>query len=220
MADNLALISQYGMQVLNGFGMTIVTWLGAVALGMAIGFVIAILQRYGGRWLRVVLRAYIEVLRTTPFLVQLFVLYYGGPTVGIELSALGAGITALAIYGSAYFAEVFRSGFMSVPRGQIEAAQCLGMSRLNVVWRIQLPQMLVIITPALVNLIIILSKETSVLSIVTVPELTAVLTQIGSEQFIYVQTMLVLSVCYLILVAATEHLGRWAEYKVGRYLAR
>ncbi|MBV6273887.1 amino acid ABC transporter permease [Alcaligenaceae bacterium CGII-47] len=220
MDQNLALISQYGMQVLSGFGMTIMTWLGAVLLGITIGFVIAVLQRYGGRWLRALLRVYIEILRTTPFLVQLFILYYGGPALGIELSALAAGVLALAIYGSAYFAEVFRAGFMSVPRGHIEAAQCLGMSRLDIVWRILMPQMLVIITPALINLIIILSKETSVLSIVTIPELTAVLTQIGSEQYIYVQTMLVLSVCYLILVAATEQLGRWAERKVSHYLAR
>ncbi|WP_424267842.1 amino acid ABC transporter permease [Castellaniella sp.] len=220
MSVDFSLISQYGSQILDGFGITIISWIGAVALGMAVGFVIAVLQLFTGRWIRAVLRVYIEVLRTTPFLVQLFILYYGGPNFGVSLSAMDAGVVSLALYGSAYFAEIFRSGFLSVPQGQLEAADCLGLSRLNTIWRVQLPQMLVIITPALINMIIILSKETSVLSIITVPELTAVLTQIGSEQFIYVETTLVLCVCYLILVAITQKLGGWAELKASRYLQR
>lgn len=217
---DLSLITQYGDQILDGFGITIISWLGAVVLGIALGFLIAVLQLFAGRWVRAVLRVYIETLRTTPFLVQLFILYYGGPSFGISLQALDAGIVALALYGSAYFAEIFRSGFLSVPAGQIEAADCLGLSRASTIWRVQLPQMLVIITPALINMIIILSKETSVLSIITVPELTAVLTQIGSEQFIYVETTLVLCVCYLILVAITQKLGSWVEQKTSRYLQR
>ncbi|MBV6304031.1 amino acid ABC transporter permease [Candidimonas humi] len=220
MALHMGILSQYWPNILSGFLVTMGTWAGAVALGMALGFVIAVLQLFGGRWLRAVLRVYIEVLRTTPFLIQLFVLYYGGPSVGLELSPIAAGIVALAVYGSAYFAESFRSGFMSVPRGHVEAAECLGLSRLATVWRVQLPQMLVIITPALVNLIIILSKETAVLSVVTVPELTAVLTQIGTEQFSYVETTLVLCICYLLLIGATERLGRWAEMRVSRYMVR
>jgi polar amino acid transport system permease protein len=220
MALHMGILSQYWPNILSGFLVTMGTWAVAVALGMALGFVIAVLQLFGGRWLRAVLRVYIEVLRTTPFLIQLFVLYYGGPSVGLELSPIAAGIVALAVYGSAYFAESFRSGFMSVPRGHVEAAESLGLSRLATVWRVQLPQMLVIITPALVNLIIILSKETAVLSVVTVPELTAVLTQIGTEQFSYVETTLVLCICYLLLIGATERLGRWAEMRVSRYMVR
>ena len=96
----------------------------------------------------------------------------------------------------------------------------MGLDRFSVVWRIKLPQMLVIITPALTNLIIILSKETAILSIVTVPELTAVMTQIGNEQFAYVEATLVLCVAYLVLVGLTEKAGRWAEHKVSHYLVR
>lgn len=220
MSLDFSLITEHGNQILDGFGITVISWIGAVVLGMAVGFIIAVLQLFTGRWIRAVLRVYIEILRTTPFLVQLFIIYYGGPNVGLSLSALDAGIVSLALYGSAYFAEIFRSGFVSVPQGQLEAADCLGLSRLSTIWRVQLPQMLVIITPALINMIIILSKETSVLSIITVPELTAVLTQIGSEQFIYVETTLVLCVCYLTLVAITQKLGGWAELKASRYLQR
>ncbi|MCQ9617083.1 amino acid ABC transporter permease [Paenalcaligenes niemegkensis] len=217
---NFSDIADYWPDILSGFFITIATWMGAVLLGLLLGFFIAVLQLYGGRWVRGVLRVYIEVLRTTPFLIQLFILYYGGPSLGLELSAMSAGVFALAIYGSAYFAEIFRAGFISVSKGQLEAAQCLGFSRLTVVWRVQFPQMLVIITPALINMVIILSKETSILSIVTVPELTAVLTQIGTEQFLYMETTLILCACYLLLVAITQRFGRWAEQRASHYLAR
>lgn len=215
-----ALLAQYGPQLLSAFGYTLFSWVVAVLLGMALGALIAVIQLYAGPWIRALLRAYIEILRTTPFLVQLFLLYYGGPSFGLSLDALSVGVLALGVYGSAYFAEIFRSGFLSVPLGQVEAADCLGLSRFDTVRRIRLPQMLVIITPALVNMIIILSKETSVLSIITVPELTAILTQIGSEQFIYVQTTLILCFCYLLLVGVTQKLGSWAEVRVGRFLQR
>ncbi len=217
---DFGVLAEYWPAIGRGFLMTVFCWVVSVALGMALGFMIAVLQQYGGPAARAVLRVYIEAIRTTPFLVQLFVLYYGGPTIGLDLSALQAGVLGLTIYGSAYFAEVFRGGFAAVPKGQVEAAEFLGLSRLDVIWRVKLPQMLVIITPSLLNLIIILSKETAILSIVTVPELTAVMVQIGNEQFAYLETTLVLCVAYLILVAVTERLGRWAEARSCRFLAR
>ena len=220
MGLDFSVLSSYWPEIAKGFLMTIYTWLASVVLGMLLGFLIAILQRHGGLVIRSVLRVYIEIIRTTPFLVQLFVLYYGGPTIGLDLSPTQAGVLSLTVYGSVYFAEVFRGGFAAVPKGQTEAAEFLGLSRFNVIWRVNVPQMLVIITPSLVNLIIILSKETAILSIVTVPELTAVMVQIGNEQFAHLETTLVLCVAYLILVAATERVGRWAETRSNHFLAR
>lgn len=220
MAVDFSVLNSYWPAIGMGFLMTIYTWLVAVVLGMMLGFVVAVLQLHGGPVLRAVIRVYIEAIRTTPFLVQLFVLYYGGPSVGLDLSATQAGILSLTIYGSVYFSEIFRGGFAAVPKGQVEAAEFLGLSRFDVIWRVKLPQMLVIITPALVNLIIILSKETAILSIVTVPELTAVMVQIGNEQFAHLETTLLLCVAYLILVAVTERVGRWAEARSNHFLAR
>jgi polar amino acid transport system permease protein len=205
--------------ILEGLANTVGTWAAAVLIGMAIGFAIAVLQLFSGRWLRVLLRVYIEFFRSTPFLVQLFLLYYGGPSFGLTLEPMTAGIVGLGLYGSAYFAEAFRSGFQSVPRGHLEAAQCLGLSRWQVVSRVQFPQMLVLIVPALTNLIIVLSKETAVLSIVTVPELTFVLTGIGSETFAFIETLLVLCTCYLALVEFTSRVGAWAEARLARFCA-
>lgn len=200
--------------ILSGFGMTLGTWIAGVAIAMVIGFVVAVLQLLCGRWIRAVLRVYIECFRATPFLVQLFVLYYGGPSFGFTLDPVPAGIIGLGLYGGAYFAEAFRSGFRSIPPGHLEAAQCLGLSRWQTVWRVQLPQMLVLIMPAITNLTIVLSKETAVLSIVTVPELTFVLTGIGSETFAFVETLLMLCICYLALVELTSRAGAWVEARL------
>ena len=202
-----------------GLATTLGTWAAGVAIGILIGFLIAVLQLFCGRWVRGVLRCYIELFRGTPFLVQLFLLYYGGPSIGLTLEPMTAGVLGLGLYGSAYFAEAFRSGFQSVPPGHLEAASCLGLTRWQAVLRIQVPQMLELIVPALTNLTIVLSKETAVLSIVTVPELTFVLTGIGSATFAFVETLLVLCVCYLALVELTSRAGMWAETHIARFMA-
>jgi polar amino acid transport system permease protein len=207
-------------EISSGLLITLQTWFAGVAIGAVIGLFIAVLQVFSGPWVRIPLRVYIELIRATPFLVQLFLLYYGGPSLGLDLEATTAGILGLGIYGSVYFAEIFRTGFDSIPKGQLEAADCLGITRLQCIWRIQLPQMLVIILPALVNLVTILCKETAVLSIITIPELTMVMTGIGSETFAFVETLLVLCVVYLALVELSSRLGLFLERRVGRFLHR
>jgi polar amino acid transport system permease protein len=204
----------------EGFMVTLGTWSAGVALGLLLGLLIAIAQLFGNSLVRAPLRVFIEMIRSTPFLVQLFLVYYGGPSFGLSLDPIPAGILGLGIYGSVYFAEIFRTGFESVARGQLEAADCLGISRLQCITRIQIPQMLVIILPALVNLVTILCKETAVLSIITIPELTMVLTGIGSETFAFVETLLVLCIGYLLLVEACSRLGMLLEVRVGRFMQK
>ncbi|WP_062381003.1 amino acid ABC transporter permease [Pseudomonas abietaniphila] len=202
----------------SGFLVTLGTWSSGVVLGIALGMLIAVAQVFGNTFVRAPLRVFIELIRSTPFLVQLFLVYYGGPSFGLSLDPIPAGILGLGMYGSVYFAEIFRSGFESVARGQLEAADCLGITRLQCIWRIQVPQMLVIILPALVNMITVLCKETAVLSIITIPELTMVLTGIGSETFAFVETLLMLCIGYLILVEACSRLGMLLETRVGRFM--
>lgn len=202
----------------SGFLVTLGTWSSGVVLGIALGMLIAVAQVFGNAFVRAPLRVFIELIRSTPFLVQLFLVYYGGPSFGLSLDPIPAGILGLGVYGSVYFAEIFRSGFESVARGQLEAADCLGITRLQCIWRIQVPQMLVIILPALVNMITVLCKETAVLSIITIPELTMVLTGIGSETFAFVETLLMLCIGYLILVEACSQLGMLLETRVGRFM--
>nr|WP_314584195.1 amino acid ABC transporter permease [uncultured Pseudomonas sp.] len=212
------IITDHLGDIASGFMVTLGTWSSGVALGIALGMLIAVAQVFGNNFVRAPLRVFIELIRSTPFLVQLFLVYYGGPAFGLSLDPIPAGILGLGVYGSVYFAEIFRSGFDSVARGQLEAADCLGITRLQCIWRIQVPQMLVIILPALVNMITVLCKETAVLSIITIPELTMVLTGIGSETFAFVETLLMLCIGYLILVELCSRLGMLLETRVGRFM--
>lgn len=185
---------------------------------MALGLMIALLRHYGPRWLNWILQVYIEVIRGTPFLVQLFVLYYGGPLVGLRLDALPAGLLGLTIYGSPYFAEIFRAGFRAVPLGQLEAARAIGMTETAIVRRILLPLSMVSALPALVNFSIILTKETVILSIITVPELMYEVSRMSSETFRFVEANLVLALFFWGLVEGISRLGRRFESRVTKHL--
>lgn len=209
---------QYGPALLKGFGTTILCWLAGTVLGMALGLAIALVQRYAPRWVGWIVQIYIEVIRGTPFLVQLFVLYYGGPLVGLRLDALPAGILGLTLYGSPYFAEIFRSGFRAVPHGQIEAARAIGMAEPAIVRRILLPLGLVSSLPALVNFSIILTKETVILSIITVPELMYQVGRMSAETFRYLETNLVLALFFWLLVETISRVGHRLEARVTKHL--
>lgn len=212
------ILLQYAPILISGFKLTITCWILGTIFGMALGLVIALVQRYGPRWVGWPLRAYIEVIRGTPFLVQLFVLYYGGPLLGLRLDALPAGLLGLTIYSSPYFAEVFRSGFLAVPKGQLEAARAIGMSEPAIVRRILLPLSLVSALPALVNFSIILTKETVILSIITVPELMYQVQRMSTETFRYIEGNLVLALFFWALVETISRCGRWLETRVTKHL--
>ncbi|MDR6756433.1 polar amino acid transport system permease protein [Mycoplana sp. BE70] len=213
-----SILQQYGPMLLRGFAVTILCWALGTIFSMALGLVIALVQRYGPRRLGWLVQAYIEVIRGTPFLVQLFVLYYGGPLVGLRLDAVPAGLLGLTLYGSPYFAEIFRSGFNAVPVGQIEAARAIGMSELAIVRRILLPLGLVSALPALVNFSIILTKETVILSIITVPELMYQVQRMSTETFRYLEANLVLALFFWALVETISRVGRRLETRITKHL--
>ena len=203
--------------ILSALGVTIGIWLASLVGAIALGFTVALGRRYGPRWLDWLLLAYIEVFRGTPFLVQLFLLYFGGPYAGLSLDAIPAGLIALAVYGGAYFSEVFRAGFEAVPRGHVEAAVCAGFSRPQIVARILLPEMAVLVLPATINTAISLMKETAVLSVITVPELTLTVSALGSETYAFVEAYFLLALGYWGLTEITAALGRIAELKLARF---
>lgn len=212
------ILQQYGPALLRGFGYTILCWALGTVFGMALGLMIALVRHYGPRWLNWIIQIYIEVIRGTPFLVQLFVLYYGGPLIGLRLDALPAGLLGLTLYGSPYFAEIFRAGFRAVPNGQIEAARAIGLAEPAIVRRILLPLSLVSALPALINFSIILTKETVILSIITVPELMYEVSRMSSETFRFVEANLVLALFFWALVEAISRLGRRFEARVTKHL--
>lgn len=212
------ILQQYGPALLRGFGYTVLCWALGTVFGMALGLLIGLVRHYGPRWLNWIIQIYIEVIRGTPFLVQLFVLYYGGPLIGLRLDALPAGLLGLTIYGSPYFAEIFRAGFRAVPLGQLEAARAIGMAEPAIIRRILLPLSMVSALPALINFSIILTKETVILSIITVPELMYQVSRMSTETFRFVEANLVLALFFWGLVETISRLGRRFEARVTKHL--
>ncbi|WP_454857946.1 amino acid ABC transporter permease [Rhizobium binxianense] len=203
--------------IVSGAGVTIMIWILGTIAAAVIGFLTAVARQYGGVLINKGLGAVVAVLRGTPFLIQIFLVYYGGPFVGLDLDPLTAGLIGISIYGAAYFSEIFRSGFQAVPKGHIEAGECVGLTKGQIVRRILLPEMTMLVLPPSVNMVVILMKETAVLSIITVPELTATLSAIGSQQYAFVEALSALALFYWVLVEVTGWLGNLAETKLSRF---
>ncbi len=165
-ADFLALLTRAA-------GVTILLACGAMPLAMLLGLFVALGRLYGPRWLNWILTIYVELLRGTPVLMQLFVIYYLLPVIGVKMEAFWAGMLGLAINYSAYEAENYRAGLLAIPRGQMEAALSLGMSLPTALWRILVPQAVRLVVPPVTNDFISLFKDTSVCSVIAVVELTS-----------------------------------------------
>jgi polar amino acid transport system permease protein len=157
---------------LSGLGITVAFTVGIVLLGLVFGLFagLAKLTRFAPlRWLSI---AYIEVFRCTPVLVQLVWFYYALPILtGIQMSAVTAGVFALSLYGGSFYAEIIRGGIVSIERGQTEAGLALGMTPRQNLRRIVLPQALKRMVPPLMNQSIIQFKNTSLVSVIAVPDL-------------------------------------------------
>jgi polar amino acid transport system substrate-binding protein len=145
----------------------------AMPLAMLAGLLVAVGRLYGPRWLDWLLTVYVELLRGTPVLMQLFVIYYLLPEIGMKIDAFWAGVMGLAINYSAYEAENYRAGLLAIPRGQMEAALSLGMSTPTALWRLIVPQAVRLVIPPVTNDFIALFKDTSVCSVIAVVELTS-----------------------------------------------
>ena len=217
MSLDFALIQREMPAILDGVWITISLWLLSTALGLLLGFVVASLRRFGPKPVDWLLKAYVDVFRGTPFLVQLFLLYFGGPFIGISLDPVPCGLIGLTVYGAAYFSEIFRAGFLAVPRGHVEAAECVGLTQMQILRRILVPEMTVLVLPQIVNFSVLLIKETAVLSIITVPEMTMVIGAIGSQQYAFVEALFLLALFYWALVEATGVFGRWAEGRLSKF---
>jgi polar amino acid transport system permease protein len=214
---NFSVLEAYQGAILGGLWTTVYICVLSIALGLLLGLALE-LVRQEFRWMCVPCRVYVEFFRGSPILIQIFLIYYAGPHFGLVLSPVTAGVTGLALYGAAYYAEIFRSGFEAVPKGQLEAAECLGISPSRVLWRIKLPQMTALVLPPLVNQSIILIKDSAVLSIITVPELTKQTSKIINETFTIAEPLLVLALLYWALVEGLSRLGKLLENRMNRHL--
>ncbi|MDE9441113.1 amino acid ABC transporter permease [Xenorhabdus bovienii] len=167
---SLALDSLWPM-LYAGLTFTIPLTLITFALGISLGFIVALIRLYGPKPLVAVVRFYVWLIRGTPLLVQLFLIFYALPSVGITLEAFTSAVIGFTLNVGAYTSEVIRAALISVPKGQWEASHSIGMSWWQSLRRIVLPQAARVSIPPLSNTFISLVKDTSLASVITVPEM-------------------------------------------------
>ncbi len=202
----------------NGLKYTLLVCAGALLLGILLGGILYFISTLRNIIFHIFYRIYILIFRGTPLLVQVYLVFYGGPHFGLTLSATQVGILGLGMYAAAYFAEIYRIGFNHSAKGQLESAVDLGFSTSQMLLHIQIPQMFGLIIPPMTNQTIILIKESAILSIITVPELMTAATKMATETFRVVEPYLILAVAYWLITFLIGKFGIWAERKTTHYL--
>lgn len=195
-------------ELLNGAFLSLILATAATMLGFLIGTLCAIGRRSSVGWLSKICGGYVEAIRNTPLLVQIFLVYFGLSSMGLRLSAVTVSILALVINVGAYAAEILRAGFDSIQRGQIEAADCLGLSRLQVYLHVVLLPGLERVYPALTSQFVLMMLASSVCSQISTEELTAVANYVQSETYRPLETYLVVAVVYIAL-SLLMRIGFW-----------
>lgn len=207
---DFTIIPRYIPMLLDGVRMTILLTLVAVCIGVVLGLVAALMKMSRFKILRVIATSYIEIVRGTPLMVQLFLIYFGLPQlVGFIIPDIVASVCALGFNSGAYVAEIIRAGIMAVDRGQTEAAYSLGMNSRMTMRYIIIPQAIKNILPALVNEFITLIKESSVVSVIGLTELTRKANMISSVTFRSFEPLLVIGLIYFVLTfSLSKFMGR------------
>ena len=208
-------VIHYGPILVRSAALTVVLAVISFPIAMAIGLLVAIGRMYGPAWARWPLAAYVEFLRGTPLMLQLYFLFFMLPEVGIAIPAFWTGILGLAVNYSAYESEIYRAGLQAVPTGQMEAALSLGMSRGLAVRRILVPQAVRIVIPPVVSDFIALFKDTSVVSVVTLVELTKRFSVLSQSTQATVELMLMTALLYLLMSYPMAVLSRRVERSLG-----
>ncbi len=213
---DFSIIWDYRWLLLQGVGVTIAFTIATVVLGLLIGLIAASgsLSRYSV--FRVSALTFIEIFRCTPLLVQLIWAYYALPIIsGIELSPVSAALIALSCYGGSFYAEIIRGGIVSIDVGQSEASSALGMMPYQTMRRIVLPQAIRRMVPALMNQAIIQLKNTSLVSILAVPDLVYEGQMVAHDSFRPLEVYTTIAILYFIILFPLTILVRRGEKKLG-----
>jgi polar amino acid transport system permease protein len=215
---NFRIVGQYADVFIAGIGQTL--WISALCLvlSMIFGTMVAMGRMSKNPLIWRPLAVYIQFIRSTPLLIQIYLVYYGLPSIlpiGNLLDETQTGILALTIHTTPYFAEIIRAGIASVNRGQIEAALSVGMTPLQTLFNVTLPQALTNVMPPLLGQTAVLIKDTSLLSIIAVFELMGAGLRMFSETVIATESYVTTAVCYLLIYAMMLVLSGMIQNKLG-----
>jgi polar amino acid transport system permease protein len=194
--------------LLHGLIFTIVLTVVSTVAGVAVGTAGAAARTFGPKWLDVVVGAYVEIVRNTPFIVQLFFIFFGLPAAGVKLNETTAAFIAMVFNLGAYSTEIIRAGIEAVPKGHLEAGASLAMSRMQVLRYIVLKQAFQKIYPALASQIIIVMLGSAVVSQISAEDLTYAANYIQSRNFRAFEVYLVVAVLYLLLAIGARAILR------------
>ena len=202
------IIQRYVPLLLKSACVTILLSILSMGLAVVAGFLLCLGKLYGSFLVRKICSAYIEVIRGTPLLIQLYLLYYGLPNLGIQLNAFVAGVLGMGLNYAAYEAEIYRAGILSVAKGQDEAARSLGMTRRQSLRYVIVPQAFRTILPPSTNDFIALFKDTSLVSVITVTELTRAYDMAATATYRFLQLGLLTALLYFLM---SYPLSLWAR---------
>ncbi|MFY3626355.1 ectoine/hydroxyectoine ABC transporter permease subunit EhuD [Achromobacter xylosoxidans] len=211
----------FALEILPTLGSALLITIQATVLGMLVavtlGLALALLRRSRLAVLSLPTAFVIELVRSTPLLVQMYFLFYVLPLTGVQMSPLATGIVALGLHYATYCAEVYRAGIEAVPRGQLEAARALNMSPWRTAVGVVLPQAIPPVVPALGNYLVAMFKDTPLLSAITVVELLQQSKMIGSTTFRYTEPLTLVGVLFLALSLIAAWGVRGLEARLQRY---
>ena len=203
--------------LLQGLQITLLATVLGVIVAAVLGLVFALLRRSPSRTVTRTTGFVVEFIRGTPLLVQLYFIFYVLPDIGLRLPALAAGVLGMGLHYAAYFAEVYRGGIESVPRGQWEAARATNLTARQTWMHVVLPQAVPPMIPAMANYVLAMFKETPLLSAITVMELMGQARSVANSTYRYVEPITLVGVCFLIVSIISVVGLRWLERRFGRF---
>ncbi|SFJ42154.1 amino acid ABC transporter permease [Aerobium aerolatum] len=207
----------YRWILLDGTKITVLLTLSVIVLGLLVGLIAALAQLSNFRTFRLGSWAFIELFRCTPLLVLLLWFYYALPILlGIEMTAYTAAVVTLSLYGGSFYAEIIRGGIISLDRGQTEAGLALGMRPLHVMRRIVLPQAIKRMSPPLMNQSIIQFKNTSLVSVLAVPDLLYQGQVAATDTYRPLEVYTIVAIIYLLILVPMTAFAKRAEHKLNK----
>ena len=210
-----AVLVDYWPLLLQGAWLTLQVSVAALVMGYVAGIAVALIALVPGWLPQLVTGFYVETLRNIPFIIILFVVYYGLPFGGVRLPATLVGTAALALFASAYYAEIVRAAILALPRGQFESARAIGMSPMSAMWHVVAPQILRALVPPSTNMTLTMMKESAVLSSITVPELTYQSLVVQGNTFAPFEVFAAVASIYWLIAVVIAEISRRLERRVG-----
>jgi len=201
--------------LMQGLRMTLIISVSSILFAMVIGLVVSLMRLSGVKVLDIISKTYVDIIRGTPLIIQAFFLYFGVPDLlNIRIDNLTAGIIIMSLNAGAYMSEVFRGGILSVPYGQTEAARSLGLSNAKTMRKVIIPQAVKNMVPAFVNQMIISLKDTSLLSVIGLGELTQRGQIVVAATYNSFEIYFIIGVMYFVMIKLISLLGDFVERKL------